>query len=112
MSARVDYIFNEQMKGDTSFQDRESLFSLMFGGTKYSKQDMRETWNLGIKHGIEIGLHKASLEGQIVELHRNTTNKKQQEFLDKLYKLCEEYKCAIQHHPEVGMVVVSKEIEF
>ena len=107
MHLRVEHIFSEEMKGDTSFQEKENGLSFLFGANKYSKQEMRETWDRGIKHGIEIGLRKASLEGQQIELNNNTTNKKHKEFLEKLYQLSAEYKCAIQYHPEVGMVVVA-----
>lgn len=108
MDLRIERIFKEEMQGDTSFQEKESGLSLLFGTNKYSKQEMRETWNRGIKHGIEIGLRKASLEGQKIELNKNTTNEKHKEFLEKFYKLSEEYQCAIQYHPEIGMIIISR----
>lgn len=108
MDLRIEHIFREEMKGDTSFQEKESGLSLLFGTNKYSKVEMRETWHRGIKHGIEIGLRKASLEGQRIELNQNTKEGKQKEFLEKLYQLAEEYNCAIQYHLEHGMVVISK----
>jgi hypothetical protein len=107
MDLRVENIFRESMAGDTSFQEKESGLSLIFGTNKYSKQDMRQTWDSGIKHGIEIGLRKASLEGQMIELNNNTPEGKHKEFLEKFYQLSDEYKCFVQYHPEVGMVVVS-----
>ena len=70
---------------------------------------MRETWDRGIKYGIEIGLRKSSLEGQRIELNQNTTDGKHKEFLEKFYQLSDEYKCAIQYHPEIGMVVVDRQ---
>jgi len=108
MDMRIEHIFLETMKGDTSFQEKESGLSLIFGTNKYSKQEMKKTWDIGIKHGIEIGLRKASLEGQRVELSVNTTDQKHKEFLEKFYQLADEYKCAIQYHPKVGMVVVAR----
>ena len=108
MDPRIEYIFREAMQGDTSFQEKDSGLSLLFGTHKYSKQEMRETWDRGIKHGIEIGLRKASLEGQIIELNHNTPDGKHKEFLEKFYQLAAEYKCAVQYHPEVGMVVVAR----
>jgi len=108
MDLRIEHIFREEMQGDTSFQEKESGLNLLFGTHKYSKQEMRETWNRGIKHGIEIGLRKASLEGQRIELNNNTTNEKHKEFLEKFYQLGAKYKCAIQYHPELGMVVVAR----
>ena len=108
MDSRIEHIFREAMQGDTSFQEKDSGLSLLFGTHKYSKQEMRETWDRGIKHGIEIGLQKASLEGQRIELNHNTTDGKHKEFLERFYQLASEYKCAIQYHPEVGMVVVAR----
>ena len=108
MNLRIERIFREEMKRDTSFQEKESGISLLFGAHKYSKQEIRETWERGIKHGIEIGLRKASLDGQRIELNNNTTNEKHNEFIEKLYQLTSEYKCAVQYHPEFGMVVVAR----
>ncbi len=109
MDLRIEHIFKQEMGGDTSFKEKESGLSLLFGSTKYSKQEMKETWNRGIKHGIEIGLRKSSLEGQRIELNQNIDNEKHKEFIEKFYKLADEYKCAIQYHPQLGMVIVSKE---
>ena len=108
MDLRIERIFFDEMKDDTSFQDRESGRSLLFRSTRYSKHEMRETWHRGIKHGIELGLQKASLEGQIIDLNNNTPDGNHKEFLEKFYQLAEEYKCAIQYHPENGMVVVAR----
>lgn len=108
MDLRIQKIFDEEMSGDTSFQEKDSTLSIVFGTNNYTKKEMRETWHRGIKHGIEIGLRKASLEGQRIELGHNTTNENHKEFLEKFYKLAEEYKCAIQYHPEFGMVVVAR----
>ena len=58
---------------------------------------------LGIKRGIEIG----SIDGQRIDLFDSTTTDKQKEFLDKLYKLYEEYNCGIQYHPHKGMRVIN-----
>ena len=109
MDLRIEHIFREEMKEDTSFQEKESGLSLLFGTDKYSKVEMRETWDRGIKHGIEIGLRKASLEGQRIELNHNTPEGKHKEFLEKFYQLADEYKCTVQYHPEVGMVVVARQ---
>lgn len=108
MDLRIERIFREEMQGDTSFQENEGTLSRILGTDKYSKQEMRETWNRGIKHGIEIGLRKASLEGQRIELYHNTSNENHKEFLEKFYQLAAEYKCAIQYHPELGMVVIGR----
>jgi len=109
MDLRIEYIFNEEMKGDTSFQEKSSILELLFNRHNYKHQmELRKTWNLGIKHGIEIGLRKASLEGQRIELNYNIKEGKHKEFLEKFYKLSEEYGCAVQYHPEIGMVVVAR----
>jgi len=103
---RVEYIFWKEMKDDTSFNDnRPSSIKEFLFGVSYSNQDMRETWDSGIKHGIEIGLRCNSLEGQRIELDTNTSEGKSKEFLEKFYKLADEYNCAIQYHPEIGLTV-------
>lgn len=112
MDLRVENIFREAMHGDKSFEEKESPLSIIFGSTKYTKLDMRETWDSGIKHGIEIGLRKASLEGQQLELYHNIQNEKDKEFVDKFYKLAAEYNCAIQYHYDMGMVIISKDIDY
>lgn len=108
MDSRIEHIFREEMEGDTSFQEKESGLSILFGTNKYSKVEMRETWVRGIKHGIEIGLRRASIEGQKIELNHNTTNEKHKEFIEKFYQLAAEYKCAVQYHPQAGMVIVDR----
>ena len=108
MNLRIEHIFKEEMKDDTSFQEKDSTLNLLFGNNKYSKQEMRETWDRGIKHGIEIGLRKASLEGQKIELNNNITNQNHKEFLEKFYQLANEYKCAIQYHPKYGMIIINR----
>lgn len=107
MDLRVEHIFSEEMKRDTSFQEKKTGLSRFFG-SKYSQADMRKTWDLGIKHGIEIGLNRASVEGQRIELGYNTKEGKNKEFLEKFYALAAEYNCAIQYHPKLGMVVLDK----
>lgn len=107
MSLRIEHIFREEMHGDTSFQEKDSTLSLLLGTNKYSKHEMRETWHRGIKHGISIGLRRASLEGQRIELTQNTPSEKHIEFIEKFYHLADEYNCAIQYHTKLGMVVVA-----
>ena len=107
MKQIIEHILQEEMKGDTSFQEKENILTKLFGTHKYSQVEMRETFYSGIKHGIEIGLQKASLDGQIIQLNENTIESKNKEFLEKFYELCNEYNCGIQYHPTVGMVAVS-----
>jgi hypothetical protein len=108
MDLRIEHIYFEEIKNDKSFKEKDDMLSLLFGRTKYSKEDIKQAWKDGIKHGIEIGLRKASLEGQRIELNHNTLEGKHKEFLEKFYQLADEYKCAVQYHPEVGMVVVAR----
>lgn len=109
MDARIEQIFYQEMSGDTSFQERESLATLIFGSRKYSKNEMRETWNRGIKLGIEIGIRKASVEGQKIELYHNITNPRHKEFVDKFYALAAEYQCAIQYNAfSGGMILIDR----
>jgi len=109
MDLKIERIFLEEMKNDTSFQEKDTGLEILFGKNKYSKIEMRETWNRGIKLGIEIGLNRSSLEGQIIELNNNTENKKHKKFLKEFYKLTNEYKCAIKYHPVMGMIIIDRD---
>ncbi len=106
MDLRIEKIFREEMKSDTSFQEKDTF--RIFKSNNYSKVQMRETWDRGIKHGIEIGLNRASLEGQKIELNNNVKKQSHKDFLEKFHKLAEEYECSIQYHPECGMVVIDR----
>jgi len=108
MDSRIEHIMNEQELNDKSFLEKDTQLGSLFGTNKYTKYEMRETWLRGIRHGLEIGLHKASLEGQKIELGKNTGDEKHQEFIRKYYELAEEYGCAIQYHPVHGMTIVSR----
>ena len=108
MDIRIQNIFREVIRDDNSFQGTGSVLGSLFALNKYSLSEMRDAYHSGIKLGIEHGLNKASLEGQRIELYSNTSEGKNKEFLEKFYKLAEEYKCAIQYHPEVGMVVLDR----
>jgi hypothetical protein len=111
MDNRIEYIFNKEMKGDKSFQEKPSGLATLFGyGTTYKQTEVRDIWHRGIKVGIEIGLNYASPQGQIIQLNENT-DPKHREFLEKFYKLAEEYKCAIEYHPEKGMIVLDRDYE-
>ena len=107
MDLRVQIIFDEEMKGDTSFREKGSFMGELFGRNHFSNNDMRETWDRGIKHGIEIGLRRASIEGQQLEMYHNIDNPHHKAFIDKFYKLAEEYGCAIQHHPQNGLMIIN-----
>lgn len=109
MDARVKQIMSEYVKHDTSFTQPPAGLELIFGQKKYTQQEVRRIWIDGIEWGVEIGLDKASLEGQKLELTRNTKNSKHNEFIEKFYKLADEYGCAIQYHPIYGMVIIDKE---
>ena len=111
MDNRIEYIFNKEMKGDKSFQEKTTGLALLFGGgITYKQHEVRDIWHRGIKVGIEIGLNYASPQGQIIQLNENT-DPKHREFLEKFYKLAEEYKCAIEYHPEKGMIVLDRDYE-
>ena len=47
MDLRIEHIFWEEMKDDKSFQEKEHLLSLLFGRTKYTKEEMKQTWQRG-----------------------------------------------------------------
>ncbi len=99
----------DQRLNDKSFTEKSSFLESLFGrGDSYSQHEVREIWFQGIEHGIGIGLQKASVEGQRIELTANTNNQKHKEFLEKFYKLANEYSCAIQYHPNHGMMIIEQ----
>jgi hypothetical protein len=75
MDTRVERIFHQEMKDDKSFLEKESGLQMLFGGIRYSKLEARDIWHRGVKLGIEIGLRKASLEGQRIELRENSDSR-------------------------------------
>lgn len=102
---RVDQIYFQNFFGDKSFTEKPGWGSSI----NYKHQrELRDTWELGIKTGIEVGLYSASLEGQRIELTNNTTNPKHIEFLEKHYALCAEYNVAIQYHQLAGMCIINQ----
>lgn len=100
MDLRIEHIFDINFKNDKSFTEKKILFPIT-----YKQSEVKEIWKQGIKLGIETGLRCASIEGQILELNNNTINTKHKEFIDKFYRLSEEYKCAISYHPKVGLII-------
>jgi len=109
MDARIKNIMIDIKLHDNSFKERPSGLELLFGRTKYTQEEMRETWFLGIEYGIEYGFNEAGLDGQKIQINSNITNKRHKEFIDKFYKLSQEYGCAIQYHPRDGIVVIDRE---
>ncbi len=60
------------------------------------------------QHCIGIEFRKSDNLLKIIKilLSQNTIDDRQKEFLEKFYKLSEEYNCGIQYHPKLGMVVI------
>jgi hypothetical protein len=48
MNPRINHIFQEEMKEDTSFKEKKTGLDILFGRTKYHQHEMLETWNKGI----------------------------------------------------------------
>jgi hypothetical protein len=112
MDVRMEEIYSQEMKGDTSFREKSTGLELFFGVNYKHKAELKKTREQGIKLGIEIGLRRASLEGQKVEMYQNVKDERQKEFLDKFYALCGEMGFGIQHHPQHGMIVVDSKNNF
>jgi hypothetical protein len=108
MDLRINEIFYKEMNGDTSFNHKENLLSIIFGGNKYTQQEVKEIWNNGIKLGIEIGLNYGGFEHQMIELKQTTdieNNLKHKDFLEKFYKLAQDYNCVIKYNPKNGLKI-------
>jgi hypothetical protein len=102
---RVFNAIQDAKKNDTSFTDRGLLG--MFP-PNYSQSEVRKIWFDAMALGMQEGLRIASVEGQIIDVTNNCKEPKHKEFLEKFYKLAEEYNCAIQYHPTYGMLVIDR----
>jgi hypothetical protein len=102
---RVDVLMFDIERNDNSFTEKGNVFSSLFGH-KYSQGEAREIWFQGIRHGLEIGLRKASIEGQRIEITSNMTNERHKEFYSKFLELANKYNCQIQYHSNHGMMVI------
>lgn len=99
---RIFYAIQEMKKNDQSFTEKPFL-----GITpKYSQGEVRDIWFQGIALGMSHGLDMATLQGQRIDLTENCKEPRHREFLEKFYRLAEEYNCAISFHPHKGMCVV------
>jgi hypothetical protein len=103
---RIRTAIQEAMLNDNSFKEKENIFTLFTGGIKYPQSECRKFWFQAMSIGMSEGLRMGSIEGQKIDLTNNCKEPRQKEFLEKFYKLAEEYNCAIVFHPEHGMIVV------
>lgn len=111
MDLRIEEIYKQEV-GNATNRERPTGLELLFGYNYKHRAELKQTREQGIKLGIEIGLRRASLEGQKLEVYQNVKDKRQKEFLDKFYALCSEMEFAIQHHPQHGMIVVDRKNNF
>ena len=91
---------------DNSFKEKENVFTLLFGGIKYSQSECREFWFQAMALGMQEGLRMGSIQGQQIDTTKGCKNERHKEFYTKFLKLAEEYNCAIVYHPLEGMVVM------
>lgn len=103
---RVFHAIQEAKRTDNSFKEKENFFTVLKGGITYSQSDCREFWFQAMAIGMEEGLRMGSIQGQRIDLLNSCKDHRQKEFLEKFYKLAEEYNCAIVYHPSEGMCVV------
>ena len=108
MDTRVNLIFEREMKNDRSFQNdgNSSFFGRLFGLNKTDRK-LRDIWHLGIKYGIEIGLRRASVEGQKKELTHNTAPE-DRAILEEIFDVMNKHNCAIQYHPDHGQMIIRR----
>lgn len=103
---RIFFAIQEIKKIDNSFKEKENIFTLLKGGITYSQAECREFWFQAMSLGMQEGLRMGSVQGQRIDLYNSCKEPRQKEFLEKFYKLAEEYNCAIVFHPHEGMVVL------
>jgi hypothetical protein len=100
--SRVYRAMQEAKRTDKSFTDK-GLFGFPI---KYSQSECRKFWFDAMELGMMEGLRIGSIQGQKIDLFNNCKEPRQKEFLEKFYKLAEEYNCAIAYHPIDGMTVI------
>jgi len=108
MDLRIEKIFQEISPFIGPLFRKKTWFSRFNLTLRYSKSELQENWDNGVKCGIDIGLQRASVEGQRIELNNNTKDARHKEFLQKFYKLADEYKCAIHYHPARGLQITDQ----
>ena len=111
MEERIEYLMSEIKLNDNSFTEKPFLGGIL-GRIRYSPKKLRKIWLDGIRYGIELGLNKSSLSGQVIELNENLQSPQEKAFYDEYIKLARKYNCAIQYHPVVGMKVVHVDYGF
>lgn len=99
---RVYYAIQDARKNDNSFKEKGFLGIPI----KYSQSECREFWFQAMSLGMQEGLMMGSVQGQRIDLFNNCKEPRQKEYLEKLYKLSEEYNCAVVFHPIHGMIVM------
>jgi hypothetical protein len=99
---RVYKAIQEAKKTDNSFKEKPFLGIPI----KYSQAECRGFWFQAMELGMQEGLRMGSIQGQRIDLFNNCKEPRQKEFLEKFYKLAEEYNCAIVYNPHDGMVVM------
>jgi len=99
---RVFYAIQEMKRTDTSFTD--GGFMGMFP-PKYAQHEVRKVWFDGISLGMQEGLRMGTIQGQHIDLFNNCKEPRQKEFLEKFYKLADEYNCAVVYHPREMVVM-------
>ena len=104
MNEYADKLLFDYKLNDKSFTESPFLGGI-FGGIKYTQSEVRDIWFKGIRHGIEIGLNNAPLAGPRID-SVTTKDPRHKKFYAEFLKLAEQYNCAMQYHPEIGMCVV------
>jgi hypothetical protein len=100
---RIYNAIQEAKLTDNSFKEKS-----LFGFPRYySQSECREFWFNAMELGMRKGLEMGSVQGQRIDLFEHCLEPRQKEFLEKFYKLAEEYNCAIVYHPHDGMVVMN-----
>lgn len=99
---RVSLAIKQAMKTDRSFTEKGFLGLPI----SYNQHECRKFWFDAMAIGMQEGIRIGSLQGQRIDNYNSCKTDKQREFLDKFYKLSEEYNCVINYHPVEGMCII------
>ena len=99
---RVFKAIEDAKKSDNSFTEKGFLGIL----PTYKQVEVRKAWFDAMELGMIEGIKMGSIKGQRIDLHNSVKEPRQKEFLDKFFKLCDEYNCAVLYHPVDGMCII------
>ncbi len=103
MEARHTMFVWDYLKTDKSFQEKENIFTLLFGGISYKQHEVRNAYENAIKRGFELATDYWDENSRTEQLKDNSGNHNHDLFFRRFYRLCTEHNVRIQYRSDIGM---------